>query len=385
MPNNVTLTLTGDFDATEAKALIKKYFGEIPRGPEVESQTPRAGVLSENISLYHEDNFATVPRLTLVWPTVDQFHPDSFALNMEFSEIEGDTPGSGQIAVSMSDLNQTSAGTIASLEPGATLSEMAIAGLRQTGTATHGPLTYSMAFDNPEGSFQMAAAAEGGTLEGSLDGSGLRYGGSTDNVTMTVSGSEIPLPQVTLRMAQSSGLFQMPVVPGDGPQDFALVLRLTDLEIDDMIWSIFDPMSALSREPATLVIDLGGTAIVSEDFTSPEYAESDIEEAPGQLESLDINAFELSLAGAELTGSGAFSFDNETETPVPSGSARLMLVGGNALLDTLVGMGLVQEEQAMGARMMLGLFARPEGADTLVSDIEVTEDGQVLANGQRIR
>ena len=82
VPNNVTLTLTGDFDATEAKALIKKYFGEIPRGPEVESQTPRAGVLSENISLYHEDNFATVPRLTLVWPTVDQFHPDSFALNM---------------------------------------------------------------------------------------------------------------------------------------------------------------------------------------------------------------------------------------------------------------------------------------------------------------
>lgn len=82
VPNNVTLTLTGDFDAAEAKALIEKYFGEIPRGPEVKSQTPRSGVLSENISLYHEDNFATVPRLTLVWPTVDQFHPDSFALNM---------------------------------------------------------------------------------------------------------------------------------------------------------------------------------------------------------------------------------------------------------------------------------------------------------------
>ena len=49
-------------------------------------------------------------------------------------------------------------------------------------------------------------------------------------------------------------------------------------------------------------------------------------------------------------------------------------------------MGLVPEEQAMGARMMMGLFARPgDGEDTLVSTIEVQEDGSVLANGQRIR
>ena len=82
VPNNVTLTLSGDFDETEAKVLIEKYFGEIPRGHEVESQKTRAGVLTENISLYHEDNFATVPRLTIVWPTVDQFHPDSFALEL---------------------------------------------------------------------------------------------------------------------------------------------------------------------------------------------------------------------------------------------------------------------------------------------------------------
>ena len=242
-----------------------------------------------------------------------------------------------------------------------------------------------MAFDTPEGSFQMAAAAERGTLEGGLDASGLRYGGTTDNITMTISGSEIPLPQVTLGMAQMGGLYQMPVIPGEEPQDFALVLRINGLEIDNMSWTIFDAMGALPRDPATLVIDLSGTAIMSEDFTSPEFAESDMGEMPGQLESLDINALELSLAGAELTGSGAFTFNNDTEEPVPAGTARLLLVGGNTLLDTLVGMGLLPEEQAMGARMMLGLFARPDGEDTLVSDIEVTEDGQVLANGQRIR
>src|SRR6202011_282841 len=34
-PNNASLALVGDFDPKQAKALIEKYFGSIPRGPEV--------------------------------------------------------------------------------------------------------------------------------------------------------------------------------------------------------------------------------------------------------------------------------------------------------------------------------------------------------------
>jgi len=34
-PNNAVLTLCGDFDPAEARDLIERYFGEIPRGPEV--------------------------------------------------------------------------------------------------------------------------------------------------------------------------------------------------------------------------------------------------------------------------------------------------------------------------------------------------------------
>ena len=43
VPNNVTLTLSGHFDVDEAKALIEKYFGEIPRGPDVGPREARAG------------------------------------------------------------------------------------------------------------------------------------------------------------------------------------------------------------------------------------------------------------------------------------------------------------------------------------------------------
>ena len=108
--------------------------------------------------------------------------------------------------------------------------------------------------------------------------------------------------------------------------------------------------------------------------------------APGQVISATLNELRLNIAGAELTGDGDFTFNNDFAIPVPSGVVNMMLVGGNGLLDTLVGMGLIPEDQAMGARMMMGLFARPgDGDDTLVSTIEVKEDGSVLANGQRIR
>ena len=49
-------------------------------------------------------------------------------------------------------------------------------------------------------------------------------------------------------------------------------------------------------------------------------------------------------------------------------------------------MGLLPEDQAMGARMMMGLLAVPgEAPDTLNSKIEINEQGHVLANGQRIQ
>lgn len=79
-PNNVTLTLTGDFDTAQAKVWVERYFAEIPRGPEIAKMAPQAGSVDETVRLYHEDNFAQLPQLTITWPTVEQYHPDSYPL-----------------------------------------------------------------------------------------------------------------------------------------------------------------------------------------------------------------------------------------------------------------------------------------------------------------
>jgi zinc protease len=82
-PDNVTVTITGDFDVAEAKAMVEKYFGEIPAGAEPTPKTvAEPASLDATKSFIHEDNFAKVPQLTMVWPSVAEYHPDSYALNV---------------------------------------------------------------------------------------------------------------------------------------------------------------------------------------------------------------------------------------------------------------------------------------------------------------
>lgn len=80
-PNNATLVIAGDFDTKEAKAMIEKYFGEIKRRQEVKPLKPVRVTLSETKRLYHEDNFARAAQLNMVWPTLEQYTDDAYALN----------------------------------------------------------------------------------------------------------------------------------------------------------------------------------------------------------------------------------------------------------------------------------------------------------------
>jgi len=82
VPNNTTLVVAGDFDIAQAEEWVHKYFDEIPAGEEIKDLPKRPGVVAETKKLYHEDNFARLPQLTMVWPTVEQYHPDAYALDV---------------------------------------------------------------------------------------------------------------------------------------------------------------------------------------------------------------------------------------------------------------------------------------------------------------
>jgi zinc protease len=80
-PSNAYLVISGDFENEKIKALVEKYFGEIPGGVKIEKRTPMPVSLASTIKLYHEDNFARAPQLTMVFPAVEQFSKESYALD----------------------------------------------------------------------------------------------------------------------------------------------------------------------------------------------------------------------------------------------------------------------------------------------------------------
>jgi zinc protease len=79
-PNNATLTVGGDVNKEDVLRLAEKYFGSIPRGPEVRAMKLPAPVLEKNRYVHYEDN-VRMPMLRVVMPTVPSNHPDEAALD----------------------------------------------------------------------------------------------------------------------------------------------------------------------------------------------------------------------------------------------------------------------------------------------------------------
>ncbi len=241
-------------------------------------------------------------------------------------------------------------------------------------------------------SFNSESTSSGGNIGVSLNGKTLTYDVAGTDSKISVTSSDLPFP-VELALAESAFGLALPIAKSDTAQDFALSIKLGDFTMSEMLWGIFDPSQALPRDPASVVLDLAGKAKVLVDFMDPEIAEDleQMDSPPGELDALTINQLLVSLAGAKLTGTGAFTFDNTSPSPfgampAPNGSVDLELVGANGLLDKLIAMGLVSDQDAMGARMMMGMLAVPGDApDTLTSKIEINDQGHIIANGQRIQ
>ena len=80
-PNNATLTIGGNVTAEEVIPMVEKYFGVIPRGPEVENMTLEPVQLDADRYVSYVDNNIRFPALLATYPTVPRFHPDEAPLD----------------------------------------------------------------------------------------------------------------------------------------------------------------------------------------------------------------------------------------------------------------------------------------------------------------
>jgi len=80
-PNNATLTIGGDINTTETLALVNKYFGSIPRGPEVKMPEKPKFEISADRYISMEDN-VHLPLIYMSYPTVYVRHEDEAPLDL---------------------------------------------------------------------------------------------------------------------------------------------------------------------------------------------------------------------------------------------------------------------------------------------------------------
>ncbi len=79
-PNNAAIVIAGAVNTDSVRRLVRKYFGDIPRGPAIERNTP-APFTVRDTAIVAEDR-VQLPRLYLGWHTVNNTHKDAAPLNI---------------------------------------------------------------------------------------------------------------------------------------------------------------------------------------------------------------------------------------------------------------------------------------------------------------
>lgn len=226
----------------------------------------------------------------------------------------------------------------------------------------------------------------------SFDAAGLAISGDAVDARVALTASpEIPFA-LDMTIGQVEYRFALPVNASDQPVDVVYAIGMSELTLNEDLWAMVDPAGTFPRDPMSLDIDLAGSVIILTDLLDINAMTSVIDagQMPFAVQSVTINNLSANAVGAALAGSGRFTLDMTDLTtfdgfPRPEGTATATMTGVNALLDKLVAAGLMTADDAMAGRLGMGMFAEVTGEDQLRSTLEINAEGEVIANGQRIK
>ncbi len=304
--------------------------------------------------------------------------------------IPGDE-GSFKLDAQFNDITSTGAGTLVSgISAQDTVAQLS-GGMTAKGDATVGVSAVNFFVDTPDGVLDFVATTGLSTMDFVMDKDAFLISGTSSDIVRTFTVPGMPLPPLTI--AATGGEFGLAApLSNTEAGDFALVTKFAGLTIDDTLWGMFDPQAILPRDAIDITVDTSGSFKWLVDLFADDVEEQFLNaEMPVELNSFQLNELLVSAVGAKATGSGAVEFDlTDTVTydglPAPVGKFSFSLEGANGVLDKIVEMGFLTAEDAMGARMMSGMFMKAgEGDDVLLSDIELTDEKQILVNGVRVK
>ena len=235
------------------------------------------------------------------------------------------------------------------------------------------------------------SSSAGVTASNTMSISGLKSTSEIRSMKFAGSGDLLPLPVKAMLGSLEYGL-DMPVMPRPEQQVFGLKLELNELSMSESVWKTFDPLNDLPHDPLSLKLDIEGAMLLLIDFLGSDMSKSDLNDfiKIAQIASLSFKSLLFSGFGAEVLAQGDFEFDNQDlktfgGIPRPEGWAKVKLMGMNGFLEKVAKIGLIGSQQAMGAKMAMGMFALPIGDDMMQAKVEIDKNGGIFANGQKLR
>ena len=81
LPNNASLSIAGDFDPDEAKALVEKYFGDIPAGPQPSPVLTVDPVVLDGETVIRKDDDVPHNKIWIAWHSPALYQPGDAELD----------------------------------------------------------------------------------------------------------------------------------------------------------------------------------------------------------------------------------------------------------------------------------------------------------------
>lgn len=223
--------------------------------------------------------------------------------------------------------------------------------------------------------FNLAARAENGWITVVEEVAASQYAFSEFNIEGT------PLPPFDISLDEFALKLTLPTVDHGGFEEANAVIALRGLEVSESIYSMFDPAQAIPRSAINAVIDMSANVQSQVDWSMPMAAATGNPNDVGLVQDITINEVLFTAGGAQVTAEGGATVDNSGPFPFPTGKVTITVAGAQALVNSLVQIGLIPQDQAGMAMGMVMAFARPgNAADEFISDIEFSPQG-ITANG----
>jgi hypothetical protein len=221
--------------------------------------------------------------------------------------------------------------------------------------------------------------AEALSGEAALTSGRIELEGEARGSSWTVASPDPALPvQGQLSIGLARAHYAMPMAPSEKPDAMALGLELHEAVADERVWAQIDPNNALPRGPASLTVELSGTARVTEriDKLSPGA------EPPFEIATLVLDEVSAEALGASLNATGQIEILQPVG--VPLGEIQVGVTGLAELVRVLGRAGMLAPEMQTMAEAIMDVYLRPAGEDAWTALIEFTRDG-ALVNGMPVR